>query len=261
MNLTLCEGVALKAGYIQGEEMKVGELAKAANVSVRTLHHYDDIGLLKPSSRTDSGHREYTETDIYRLHKIISLSQIGLSLNEISMTMEKTEEELQKLLDRQLEKVDSEMESLKQKKWMVETVKETSLLPQYSGYEMVLGMIREITIQCKHFAPEDRVFLEKKGKQVGLQRIKEMHERMDQLIKKAQICLEKGVSSSDPAVIFIANEWKTLGEEVFSEDLGLKKRMQDVVRESPEVANYRGLSSELLAYLKEAFHYQEHPKP
>lgn len=62
---------------------KVGELAKLAGLTVRTLRYYDQIGLYSPSDHTDSGHRLYTESDIARLQQILSLKELGLSLDQI----------------------------------------------------------------------------------------------------------------------------------------------------------------------------------
>ena len=63
--------------------LKVGELAKQTGLSVRTLHHYDAIGLLVPSHRTAAGHRLYTAVDVARLQQVVSLRQLGLSLDEV----------------------------------------------------------------------------------------------------------------------------------------------------------------------------------
>lgn len=63
--------------------MKVGELARRTGLTVRTLHHYDEIGLLVPSLHTESGHRLYSDRDVARLQRIVSLRQLGFSLDEI----------------------------------------------------------------------------------------------------------------------------------------------------------------------------------
>lgn len=65
------------------EALKVGELAKRTGLTIRTLHHYDEIGLLKPSLHSDSGHRLYTADDLARLQQIVSLRQLGFSLEQI----------------------------------------------------------------------------------------------------------------------------------------------------------------------------------
>ncbi|MBF2016646.1 MAG: MerR family transcriptional regulator [Rivularia sp. T60_A2020_040] len=59
--------------------MKIGKLAKQTGISVRTLHYYDEIGLLSPSGRTEADYRLYAEADIVRLQQIISLRQLGFS--------------------------------------------------------------------------------------------------------------------------------------------------------------------------------------
>lgn len=63
--------------------MKVSEISRRASVSVRTLHYYEDVGLLAPA-RTESGHRQYGRVAIERLQQIQSLRQLGFSLSQIS---------------------------------------------------------------------------------------------------------------------------------------------------------------------------------
>lgn len=68
------------------DPLKVGELAERTGLSVRTLHHYDEIGLLSPVGRTGSGHRLYGGEELTRLAQIVSLRQLGLSLDAIKFT-------------------------------------------------------------------------------------------------------------------------------------------------------------------------------
>src|SRR5437660_8343322 len=62
---------------------RVSEFAEKAGVTVRTLHYYDRLGLLKPSGRTDAGYRLYGERDLVRLQQIVTLKFIGMPLREI----------------------------------------------------------------------------------------------------------------------------------------------------------------------------------
>ncbi|GIP29055.1 hypothetical protein J23TS9_41850 [Paenibacillus sp. J23TS9] len=66
---------------------KVGDLAKLTGLTVRTLRYYDQIGLLSPSGQTESGHRLYSESNLSRLHQILSLKELGLSLEEIKSAL------------------------------------------------------------------------------------------------------------------------------------------------------------------------------
>lgn len=65
----------------------VGEAAQTAKVSVRTLHHYDRIGLLKPSGRSEAGYRLYSETDLQQLMQVLLFKELGFSLDEIARIM------------------------------------------------------------------------------------------------------------------------------------------------------------------------------
>jgi DNA-binding transcriptional MerR regulator/trans-aconitate methyltransferase len=62
---------------------KTGEFAKLANVTERTLRYYDKIGLLRPSSILSNGYRQYTDSDLLKLQKILSLKHLGFSIEEI----------------------------------------------------------------------------------------------------------------------------------------------------------------------------------
>lgn len=65
----------------------VGGAAGIAKVSVRTLHHYDEIGLLVPSERSESGYRLYSERDLERLHQILLFRELGFALPDIRRIM------------------------------------------------------------------------------------------------------------------------------------------------------------------------------
>lgn len=66
----------------------VKELAALAGVTVRTLHHYDRIGVLRPTSRTDAGYRQYGESDVLRLQQVLFYRELGFALNDIRRILE-----------------------------------------------------------------------------------------------------------------------------------------------------------------------------
>src|SRR6266581_2937981 len=71
------------------EALKVGELARRTGLTVRALHHYDQIGLLKPSLHTESGYRLYTAADVARLQQVLSLRQLGFGLEEVRACLDR----------------------------------------------------------------------------------------------------------------------------------------------------------------------------
>src|SRR4051795_5126558 len=65
----------------------VGALAEASGLTVRTLHHWDEIGLLRPAERSAAGHRRYSAADVERLYRIVALRGLGLSLEAIGAVL------------------------------------------------------------------------------------------------------------------------------------------------------------------------------
>ena len=65
----------------------VGEVARVAGVTVRTLHHYEQIGLLSPAGRSPSGYRVYTEHAVARIRLARHLQGLGMTLDEIADTV------------------------------------------------------------------------------------------------------------------------------------------------------------------------------
>lgn len=66
----------------------VGELARLAGVTVRTLHHYDRIGLVQPSERTSAGYRSYDAPDLERLHQVLVYRELGFPLDEVATLLD-----------------------------------------------------------------------------------------------------------------------------------------------------------------------------
>lgn len=73
---------------------RVGDVAEKTGVSIRTLHHYDQIGLLQPSAFSEGGHRLYAEADLLRLQQILTLRYLGFSLKRIGELLERPDFDL-----------------------------------------------------------------------------------------------------------------------------------------------------------------------
>ena len=88
----------------------IGELAKMAHVSVRTLRHYEDVGLLVPD-RSEGGHRRYGAADFARLRQIVALRELGLGLQQIAAWLDSRDPELLcQLVRRRLHEVELRLE-------------------------------------------------------------------------------------------------------------------------------------------------------
>ncbi|MBL1095220.1 MerR family transcriptional regulator [Streptomyces coffeae] len=92
----------------------VGEVAGFANVTVRTLHHYDEIGLLSPGARTPAGHRRYDDADLDRLQRILFYRELGFPLEEVAVLLDDPDVDAQAHLRRQHKLLTDRIEKLRQ---------------------------------------------------------------------------------------------------------------------------------------------------
>jgi DNA-binding transcriptional MerR regulator len=72
-----------------GGHYRIGEFAALTGVSIRALHHYDRIGLLAPSARSETGYRLYAQSDLLRLQQVLTLRYLGFPLREIKELLER----------------------------------------------------------------------------------------------------------------------------------------------------------------------------
>ena len=92
--------------------MTVAQVSKRTGVSVRTLHHYDQIGLLDPTEVTDAGYRLYDDTALDKLYMILVYRELGLSLNEIGSILDAPDYDRNRVLEHQIKLMQERVEKL-----------------------------------------------------------------------------------------------------------------------------------------------------
>ncbi len=102
----------------------VGRVVGHAGITVRTLHHYDEVGLLVPSERSHAGHRRYGDEDLDRLQQILFYRELGFSLEEIAVLLDDPDVDPQEHLRRQHEVLTCRIEKLRKMAAAVEQATE-----------------------------------------------------------------------------------------------------------------------------------------
>ena len=92
--------------------MTVAKVSKRTGVSVRTLHHYDQIGLLKPTEVTEAGYRLYDDGALDKLYMILVYRELGLSLNEIGSILDAPDYDRNRVLEHQINLMQERVEKL-----------------------------------------------------------------------------------------------------------------------------------------------------
>lgn len=109
-------------------EYTIGEVARMSGLSPRMLRHYDEIGLLNPADRTAAGYRIYTDSDLLKLQRILSLRVTGLSLDDIKNALSKSEFDLVASLNEQAELLKQKIEMLQTQLVAVERTRKAKLM-------------------------------------------------------------------------------------------------------------------------------------
>jgi MerR family transcriptional regulator, thiopeptide resistance regulator len=92
--------------------LTVGQVAERFDVTVRTLHHYDEVGLLRPSRRSAAGYRLYTDDDLVRLQHVVVYRRLGFALEEIALLLDDPDADVGEHLRRQRAAVMSRLDEM-----------------------------------------------------------------------------------------------------------------------------------------------------
>jgi DNA-binding transcriptional MerR regulator len=225
--------------------LKVGELAKRTGLTVRTLHHYDDIGLLSPSHRSDAGYRLYTRDDLARLHQIQALKQLGLGLAEIGETLATDGGALGDIVARQIEVLDRQAEKivrLRQQLVRLETKIIQGVNPDVAD---LLTTLELMTMYEKYFTPDELKYLETRRQKSGVN----LDARWAQLVPAMKDLMEYGIDPAHEEPQRLASEWIALAEEMSGNQPDLLLKFDAMTRNEPSVQEQTGIDTALLNYV------------
>jgi DNA-binding transcriptional MerR regulator len=211
--------VPMKQTSGAGGRWSIGELAKACGVTVRTLHHYDEIGLLSAGQRTASGHRRYTEEDVRRLYRIRALQMLGLPLADIGAALATPADDmasLRILLEQQLlhmsryaEQVQAVQDRLRDLLSRIDSSRiEGAAMP---APEQFMSTLEMITVLENHFTPEQRQELADRRAELGSDRIEAAKARWAALVEEGLRHVENGTPVSDPSIREWVRTWDEIG--------------------------------------------------
>jgi DNA-binding transcriptional MerR regulator len=233
------------------EQHRIGELAKVAGVTVRTLHHYDELGLLTPSVRTGGGHRLYTAEDVERLYRLLALRGLGLPLDEIGALLE-TSAGVAETVRRHLERVERQATALNELRARL-----TRLLAALDGEEdssqRFLDALEAMSMFEKYYTPEQLGQLEERRQQLGEDEITRVEQEWKDLYAQVREHRERGTDPSDPAVQALVRRSGELIRMFTGGDPGIAASLQRMYEQEGPARASRGVADPAdLEYLERA---------
>ncbi len=233
--------------------MKVGELAKRTGVSVRTLHHYDEIGLLSPSRRTEAGHRLYADGEIVRLQQIVSLRQLGFSLEEIRECLARPAFSPQRVIDLHLERLREQIEAQLRLCERLEALGAHVRSTENLSVDEFLYTIEEMIRMEKYYTPEQREELRKRREQLGEERIPQVEAEWPALIEQVRAERDRGTPPTDERVRQLAKRWMELVNEFTGGNPGIEQSVKQMWQQEQSI---HGMATaplrELMEYVSKA---------
>lgn len=210
--------------------LKVGALAKRTGLTVRTLHHYDEIGLLSPSSRTPSGHRLYGEDDVSRLQQIASLKHLGLPLEEIRACLAGPGYTLEQTLELQIERIQEQIARHIRLRDLVARLRDRIRSSEGVSVDDLTRTI-EVTMNYeKYYTPEQMDQLASRGEEVGDARIQEVQQEWTELFAAYARAMEDGLEPASDEVMALARKSASLIEEFTGGDPGIRQSLGNMYR-------------------------------
>jgi DNA-binding transcriptional MerR regulator len=217
------------------QSFRVGELARRTGVTVRTLHHYDELGLLSPARRTRAGHRLYGEADVVKLLRIRALVQLGCPLADVAALLRRRDFAPVRVLELQLERLRGQLAQTQRLCQRLE-----SLLQRLRGDGEVpigefLETIEAMTMFEKYYTQEQLHQLSQRGAQLGDDQIRAVQDEWPRLIAAMRAEMDKGSDPRSPAVQPLAARWRELLELFTGGDAGIRKAAATAIRSEPRL--------------------------
>jgi DNA-binding transcriptional MerR regulator len=231
---------------------KIGQLAGATGVTVRTLHHYEEIGLLVPAERTGSGHRVYDEENVRRLYRVLALRQLGLRLDEVRTLLDDGAD-LREAVRRHLADVERRLAHQQDLRGRLVRLLAALERGDDPGTDDVIATIERMTMHEKYYTQEQLAKLEERGRALGDEAIERAQREWAEVFEALEAERRAGTDPADPRVQALGERWQGLIEQFTGGDPGIRASLQRMYEEEDVETASRGMvSRELAAYAQRA---------
>ena len=221
---------------------KIGELARRTGLTVRTLHHYDEIGLLS-AQRSEGGHRVYDETSVQRLYRIVSLRSLGFPLDAIAQALDSDGFDPRAAVEDHLRRLEAQIEQERRLQRLLRALLERLDVDDF------LTTIEELTMRERYYTPDQLEQLEQRRQALGEETIRDVEREWAEIFATLRSAMESGTDPADPELRPLAARGRELVAMFTGGDPGIQdslKRMWE--NEDTEKVSHGMVDAELMAY-------------
>jgi len=238
------------------EALKVGELARRTRLTIRTLHHYDEIGLLRPSLHTESGHRLYTAGDMARLQQVLSLRQLGFSLEEIRDCLDRPGFSPLEVIRLHVARLREQIELQRGLCERLEAIADGLRAAGEVSAEDFVQTIERMTMIESYYTPEQMESFRKRSAEVAAagvdlaQQAQEGTAAWNELLAQLKVEMEKGTDPADPKVQALEKRRQALVNLVSGGDKAIEENLERMWKEQGDkLCAQFGIDPKVMAYL------------
>ncbi|HEY9104538.1 MerR family transcriptional regulator [Chitinimonas sp.] len=229
--------------------LKIGELAKRTGLSVRALRHYDEIGLLPPSARTDAGYRLYNQHDVARLYRLLALRQIGLSLADIGPLLTGDGMALPVLIERQMQLLDSRIAEATALRDKLGQLHSTLAQQRDPAPDEWLSTMERMTMYDKYFSQAEQAELKQRAQNEDVQGAEA---EWPQLIAAVRAHMQQGTAPDAVEVQALAQRWRALVQQFVGSNPALLPKLHTMYQQEAKLQADTGIDPAMLAYIGQA---------
>jgi len=250
---------------------KVGEVAARTGITVRALHHYDSIGLLSPTARTDAGHRRYAEADLRRLQLIVSLKQLGFPLAEIRRLLSRHGLDPGKVLRHHAERLRDEVRVRTRACRILESI--VQRLEQHSpiNAESLFEAIRETGMTdpkvtrpdvdvTRYYTDEQMAQLAERRKALGEDAMRKAEADWQAVIASLRALAAQGADPRGDDARKAALKCRDLIGQFTGGDPGIAESLNRMYREEPGMHQAMGIDDQTSAFMAAAMAALDEPR-
>jgi DNA-binding transcriptional MerR regulator len=212
----------------------VGDLARHSGVTVRTLHHYEAIGLLRASGRTAAGHRRYAEAELARLQQIRSLRYLGLPLSRIRQVIDGTPETAITVITTHIERLREQAALQRQLLVHLEALRARLIRGEAASMGELISALEAQTMVERKFTAEEQEFFRQRREEVGDARIKEVEEHAwSQMFSDVRAEIAAGTEPETARGRELAERWFALVAEFTGGNPKIEARVAESYADDP----------------------------
>ncbi|PCI58460.1 MAG: hypothetical protein COB35_13815 [Gammaproteobacteria bacterium] len=238
--------------------LKIGELAKRCGLSVRALRHYDEVGLLVPSGRSESGYRLYCEQNIRRLQHILLLKQLGFSLKKIIEMLNNKTSSLSQTIDEHIAFTEQTIKLQNQLLTQLKFLQDKFSRGKSVVIDDYLATMEMMKMYDKYFNDEQLEQFAKRRTELGADKLNELQEHTwPDLIIKVKQAIADGVAVDSDEAKLLAAKWMKLANMFTQGDSEISAGIGKMYQQEKSLQEKTGISPQVMEFISQAWQNQQ----